>query len=180
MAKKTAAQEASKKSIQKKKQGLIEDKTFGLKNKNKSKKVQQQIASVERNVMNSGDPKQRKLEEQRQKAKIERKAALKQAKEEQDALFGAALLAVQKKTTVNKKDGQVVAQGRDGGDDNGAKKAGTSRAMKMMYQMDAQEMSEKLREDVRMRIFLFLLLLLWMDMCVFVCVLQQGDVRVIL
>jgi hypothetical protein len=32
---------ASKKTEQKKKQQAIEDKTFGLKNKNKSKKVQQ-------------------------------------------------------------------------------------------------------------------------------------------
>ena len=62
------------------------------------------------------------------------------------ALFGEALLAVSKKKSVNQKDGKIEAQGRDGNDET-AKKS-TSRAMKMMYQMDAQEMEEKLREDV--------------------------------
>jgi hypothetical protein len=137
---------ASKKSVQKQKQKVIEDKTFGLKNKNKSKKVQQHINSVEKNVMNSGDPKMRKMEEQRQKAKADAKARKKAAKDEQDALFGAALLAVSKKKTVDKKEGKVEAAGRDANDE-GTKKS-TSRAMKMMYQMDAQEMSDKLREDV--------------------------------
>jgi hypothetical protein len=136
---------ASKKSVQKQKQKVIEDKTFGLKNKNKSKKVQQHINSVEKNVMNSGDPKMRKMEEQRQKAKADAKARKKAAKDEQDALFGAALLAVSKKKTVDKKEGKVEAAGRDANDE-GTKKS-TSRAMKMMYQMDAQEMSDKLRED---------------------------------
>lgn len=67
-------------------------------------------------------------------------------KDEQDALFGEALLAVSKKTTTDKKGGKVEAKGRDANaDDN---KKNTSRAMKMMFQMDAQEMNEKLREDV--------------------------------
>eukprot|EP00522_Entomoneis_paludosa_P018127 CAMPEP_0172446000 /NCGR_PEP_ID=MMETSP1065-20121228/5715_1 /TAXON_ID=265537 /ORGANISM="Amphiprora paludosa, Strain CCMP125" /LENGTH=306 /DNA_ID=CAMNT_0013197017 /DNA_START=72 /DNA_END=992 /DNA_ORIENTATION=- len=140
-----AAAQESKKSLQKKKQQLVEDKTFGLKNKNKSKKVQQQVESMTKNVMNSGDPKMRKLEEQRARAKSERKAKAKAAKDEQEALFGAALLAVQKKATTNKKEGKVEAQGRDGNDDSNKKS--TSRAMKMMFQMDAKEMSEKLKED---------------------------------
>merc|ERR1712154_400672 len=38
------------------------------------------------------------------------------------------------------------AKGRDADDDD-KKKSGTSRAMKMMYQMDAKEMEEKLKED---------------------------------
>lgn len=59
--------DASKKTIQKQKQKVIEDKTFGLKNKNKSKKVQDHIKSIEKNVLNSGDPKMRRLEEQRKK-----------------------------------------------------------------------------------------------------------------
>jgi hypothetical protein len=148
--KKAGGGDASKKTVQKKKQQIVEDKTFGLKNKNKSKKVQQHIKSVERNVMNSGDPKLRKQEEQRQKAKAEAKARKKAAKEEQDALFGEALLAVQKKgQSTNQKDGRQDAKGRDA-DDDAAKKT-TSRAMKMMYQMDAQEMNDKLREDVRHR-----------------------------
>lgn len=135
----------SKKSVQKKKQLAVEDKTFGLKNKNKSKKVQQHINSVTKNVMNSGDPKMRKMEEERAKAKAERKARAKAAKEEQEALFGAALMAVQKKVSTNKKEGKVEATGRDANDESNKKT--TSRAMKMMFQMDASEMSEKLRED---------------------------------
>ena len=67
-------------------------------------------------------------------------------KDEQDALFGEALLAVSKKKTTDKKGGKIEAKGRDA-DDEGNKK-NTSRAMKMMFQMDAQEMNEKLREDV--------------------------------
>ena len=39
MAKKKAADGASKKAVQKKKEKALEDKTFGLKNKIKSKKV---------------------------------------------------------------------------------------------------------------------------------------------
>lgn len=144
--KKKAQEAASKKAAQKKKQQIVEDKTFGLKNKNKSKKVQQSIKSIERNVMNSGDPKQRKLEEQRAKLKAERKAKTKAAKAEQEALFGEALLAVSKKKTLDQKGGKIEAQGRDANDE-GTKKS-TSRAMKMMYQMDAKEMEEKLREDV--------------------------------
>jgi hypothetical protein len=193
MAKKKGGDATSKKTEQKKKQSIIEDKTFGLKNKNKSKKVQQKIHSIEvsftktnitiekrgketglerenrsyclsfsfgalslylylllfhrqKNVMNSGDPRQRKLEEQRAKAKAERKLRAKAAKAEQEALFGEALLAVSKKKTLNQKEGKVESQGRDGGVDESNKK-GTSRAMKMMYMMDAQEMEEKLRED---------------------------------
>lgn len=145
--KKAAAEQASKKSQQKKKAQIIEDKTFGLKNKNKSKKVQSQIQSIKKNVMNSGDARQRRLEEQRQKAKADRKARAKAAKAEQDALFGEALLAVQKKTTTSKQAGKLEAKGRDAEDD--AKKKTTSRAMKMMFQMDAKEMNERLREDVR-------------------------------
>ena len=152
--KKKAQDAASKKALQKKKQQIVEDKTFGLKNKNKSKKVQQQIKSIEKNVMNSGDPRQKKLEEQRAKAKAERKARAKAAKAEQEALFGEALMAVSKKKTTSQKDGKIEAQGRDGNDDGGKKT--TSRAMKMMYQMDAKEMEEKLREDVS-----YLLWIIW-------------------
>jgi hypothetical protein len=139
--------DASKKTVQKQKQKVIEDKTFGLKNKNKSKKVQQHIQSVEKNVLNSGDPKTRKLEEQRRQAKAEAKNRKKALKDEQEALFGEALLAVSKKSAIDSKEGKVEAAGRDANDDN--TKKSTSRAMKMMFQMDAQEMSDKLREDVR-------------------------------
>ena len=135
----------SKKTEQKKKQKQIEDKTFGLKNKNKSKKVMQLVESVTKTVLNSGDRKQRAAEEQRKQLKAAHKARQKAEKEEQDALFGEALLNIKKKTTTNMKDGKNEAKGRDGDDDT---KKGTSRAMKMMFQMDAQEMEDKLREDV--------------------------------
>lgn len=137
---------ASKKAEQKKKEKIIEDKTFGLKNKNKSSKVQAKIKSVERNVLNSGDPKMRKLEEERKQAKLAAKARKLAEKQERDALFGEALLAVSKKKSVGTNAGKVEAKGRDG-EDEATKKAGTSRAMKMMYQMDAKEMDEKLKED---------------------------------
>jgi len=96
--------------------------------------------------MNSGDRRQRQLEEQRKKAKADAKMRKKAMQEEQDALFGEALLAVTKKGTTDKKGGKVEAKGRDA-DDDGTKKS-TSRAMKMMFQMDAQEMNDRLREDV--------------------------------
>lgn len=44
----------SKKSEEKKKAKVVEDRTFGLKNKNKSKKVQQFIKTVEKTVTQSG------------------------------------------------------------------------------------------------------------------------------
>mmetsp|Transcript_25132 Transcript_25132/g.45490 ORF Transcript_25132/g.45490 Transcript_25132/m.45490 type:complete len:281 (-) Transcript_25132:42-884(-) len=138
--------DASKKNQAKKKEKLVEDKTFGLKNKKKSKVVQAQIKSVEKSIMNSGDPRQRKMEEDRRNAKAGQKMRKKALKDEQDALFGEALMAVSKKKSTNKKEGQVEAKGRDGGDE-GPAKSGTSRAMKLMYQMDAQEAEAKLKED---------------------------------
>jgi hypothetical protein len=136
----------SKKNEQKKKAKSIDDRTFGLKNKNRSKKVQQQISSVTKAVLNSGDRKQRAQEEQRKKVKADARMRKKADKEEQDALFGEALMAITKKKTTNQKEGKNDAIGRDAeGETN---KKGTSRAMKMMFQMDAQEMEDKLREDV--------------------------------
>ena len=164
-------EQASKKTQQKKKQQIVEDKTFGLKNKNKSKKVQQHIRSVEKNVMNSGDPKLRRLEEQRKKAKAEAKLRKKAAQDEQDALFNEALMAVSKKTSTSQKDGKVEAKGRDAADDEDNNRKATSRAMKMMYQMDAQEMNEKLREDVSCCVYSFFD---WWSACV-VCVCVVDD-----
>lgn len=45
-----AAPGASKKTEQKQKQKIVEDKTFGLKNKNKSKTVQKYIQGVQNQV----------------------------------------------------------------------------------------------------------------------------------
>jgi DRG Family Regulatory Proteins, Tma46 len=143
---KAKKQAESKKATMKKKEKIIEDKTFGLKNKNKSKVVQQMVKSIEKSVYSSGDPKQRKLEEQRKQAKAEAKLRKKAMEEERNALFGEALLAVQKKgSTTSQKDGKIEAKGRDADDDD--KKGTTSRAMKMMFQMDAQEMEARLKED---------------------------------
>jgi len=135
---------ASKKTEQKKKTQQIEDRTFGLKNKNKSKKVQVFVKSVTNSVNNSGDRKQRQEEERRKKKKSDQKSRKKAMKEEANALFNEALGALNKKKT-NFKEGKSEAKGRDADDDG--KKKGTSRAMKMMYQMDAKEMEERLKED---------------------------------
>ena len=55
----------SKKSENKAKAKVIEDRTFGLKNKNKSTKVGKYVAQVEAQVMSSGSRKAQKEEEAR-------------------------------------------------------------------------------------------------------------------
>ena len=79
--------------------------------------------------MNSGDPKERKRMELLKKQKADAKARKKAAEEERNALFGEALLAVKKKTTVTTK-GLAESKGRDHDADE-KKKGGQSRAMKM-------------------------------------------------
>lgn len=66
--------------------------------------------------------------------------------DERNALFNEALGALNKKST-NFKEGKAAteAKGRDAENEN--EKKGTSRAMKMMYQMDAKEMEARLKED---------------------------------
>lgn len=142
--KKKAQEAASKKNLQKKQAKLIDDKTFGLKNKNKSSKVKAFVQSTEKSITNAGtDSRSRHLDEQKKQQKMARKALKKERDTEQAALFSSALLAVSKKGKVA--SGKVEAKGRDHDTDD--KKGGTSRAMKMMYQMDAQEMEDKLKED---------------------------------
>ena len=145
--KKKAQEQASKKALQKKKEKMLEDKTFGLKNKNKSSKVQAYVDSQKKSIMNAGtDARSRADEAKKKQEKLARKALQKAKKAEQEALFGEALMAVSKKgPKFAKNEGKVEAKGRDHGDDE--KKGGTSRAMKMMYQMDAKEMEDKLKED---------------------------------
>jgi len=128
----------SKKAEQKRKTKMVEDKTFGLKNKNKSKKVQAYIQQTTKSVMNGGDAKKRREEENRKKMAAEKKALKKAQEEERNALFNDALMAVQKKTTTKMK-GTSEAKGRD--HDEKTEKTGTSKAMKMMFQMDATEVS---------------------------------------
>jgi len=143
--KKKHTEKESKKSAQKKKQQKIEDLTFGLKNKKKSKVVQKLVKAVEKSVSNSGDVRTRKLDEQRKMVKAQAKMRKKAMIEERNSLFGEALLAVQKKgKSTSQKGGKIEAKGRDADDE---KKPGQSRAMKMMFQMDAQEMEQKLKED---------------------------------
>lgn len=146
--KKKAQEAASKKSLQKKKDRAIEDKTFGLKNKNKSSKVQAFVKSTERSINNAGSDAQSRREDQAKKQQKLARKALKKAKDaEQAALFGEALMAVSKKgSKFGGKDGKVEAKGRDH-DSDAKNKGGTSHAMKLMYQMDAQEMEDRLKED---------------------------------
>lgn len=151
-AKKSTQEQQSKKAAQKKKDKLLEDKTFGLKNKNKSAKVQQYVKSTEKSIMNMGTDAQSRAREHKLKEEKMAHKALKKAKAaEEAALFGEALLAVNRKGSGQKfakNEGKVEAKGRDHDDGGGGeKKGGTSHAMKLMYQMDAQEMEDKLRED---------------------------------
>lgn len=146
--KKKAQDKESKKALQKKKERMMDDKTFGLKNKNKSAKVQAYVQSAEKSIMNAGtDARSRQQEEQKKQQKLARKALKKAKDAEQAALFGEALMAVSKKgPKFAKNEGKVEAKGRDHDDDD-KNKGGTSRAMKMMYQMDAKEMEDRLKED---------------------------------
>lgn len=72
----------SKKTEQKQKQKIIEDKTFGLKNKNKSAKVGKYVATVEKQVKESGvgrkaakEAEVAKAERERQREETEKKQA---------------------------------------------------------------------------------------------------------
>jgi len=82
---KKAADKPSKKTEAKKKEKVIEDKTFGLKNK-KGTKNQKYIAQVEKQVKSGGDPRARKVEEERA-AEKKRKEDAKRLEEEKKALF---------------------------------------------------------------------------------------------
>ncbi|TMW57960.1 hypothetical protein Poli38472_013434 [Pythium oligandrum] len=78
--------QASKKAEQKRKEQILEDKTFGLKNKNKSSKVQKYVAEVTNQVKGSKSRADRLKEEEQKKKKT--------AKEQADALkslFAAAI-----------------------------------------------------------------------------------------
>jgi len=79
---------ASKKTEQKAKAKVIEDKTFGLKNK-KGNKNQKYIAQVEKQVKQGGNPDFRKQEQQRAEEK-KRKEEIKKQEDEMKALFKPA------------------------------------------------------------------------------------------
>lgn len=82
---KKADNKPSKKNELKKKEKVIEDKTFGLKNK-KGNKNQKYIAQVEKQVKSGGDPRAKKIEEERA-AEKKRKEEAKREEEEKKALF---------------------------------------------------------------------------------------------
>jgi len=79
------ADKPSKKTENKKKEKVIEDKTFGLKNK-KGSKNQKYIAQVEKQVKSGGDPRARKVEEERL-AEKKRKEDARLAEEEKKLLM---------------------------------------------------------------------------------------------
>jgi len=76
-----------KKAENKKKEKVLEDKTFGMKNK-KGNKAQKFIANVEKQVQGGGNPQLKKLEEERAKAKKEKEEAAKR-EQEMKSLFKA-------------------------------------------------------------------------------------------
>lgn len=75
------ADKPSKKTENKKKEKVIEDKTFGLKNK-KGGKNQKFIAQVEKQVKSGGDPKARRIEEERRLEKQKKEDERKRLEEE--------------------------------------------------------------------------------------------------
>ncbi|XP_031562156.1 zinc finger CCCH domain-containing protein 15 homolog [Actinia tenebrosa] len=77
--------EPSKKNVEKKKEKVIEDKTFGLKNK-KGKKQQEFVKQVTQQVKFGGNPSARKLQQDQEKKKQEIEAK-KREKEEANKLF---------------------------------------------------------------------------------------------
>jgi hypothetical protein len=127
--KKTKQPEVSKKNLQKKKAQQIEDQTFGLKNKNKSRVVQKKVQGIEKAVTN-GDKRQKAMDEQRARNKQDSKMRKKAMDDERNALFGEALMAIKgKKSGQVSNSGKQEAKGRDADEDD--KKPGQSRAMKM-------------------------------------------------
>ncbi|KAJ1919119.1 Translation machinery-associated protein 46 [Mycoemilia scoparia] len=77
----------SSKTEQKAKKKVVEDKTFGLKNKNKSAKVNRYVQQVEAQVMNGGKSKAKKAEEDKKQAVLSKKEAKKKMDEELADLF---------------------------------------------------------------------------------------------
>ncbi|KAL0482418.1 hypothetical protein AKO1_013059 [Acrasis kona] len=76
----------SKKTIEKEKKKTIEDKTFGLKNKNKSKVVQKQVQQVKNAVNQIHDKKAKKEAEEKEKKRMQ-KLLEKQREAELKSLF---------------------------------------------------------------------------------------------
>ncbi|PVU99864.1 hypothetical protein BB559_000337 [Furculomyces boomerangus] len=77
----------SNKTVTKDKKKVIEDKTFGLKNKNKSAKVNRYIQQVESQVLAAGDRKAKKAAEDLKQATLAKKELQQKKDEELAALF---------------------------------------------------------------------------------------------
>lgn len=76
----------SKKAVEKKKDKQVEDKTFGLKNKNKSKNVQKYIQEVTKQVKGANTRADRLKEEEKKK-----KLAAKTQEDDLKSLFALAI-----------------------------------------------------------------------------------------
>lgn len=86
-----ATNQPSKKTEQKQKAKIIEDKTFGLKNKNKSAKVSKYVQQVEKTVKEAGQNRKAAKEADALKAERERKKQEEKEKLEMAALFKPAV-----------------------------------------------------------------------------------------
>ncbi|KAI8903301.1 hypothetical protein EDD86DRAFT_215066 [Gorgonomyces haynaldii] len=80
-----------KKQQQKAKEKAIEDKTFGLKNKNRSTKVKQFVNQVQQNIKNSGS-REEKLAQKQKEEKAKQKLLEEQRKKEMQELFKQAIV----------------------------------------------------------------------------------------
>ncbi|KAJ2750163.1 Translation machinery-associated protein 46, partial [Coemansia nantahalensis] len=85
--------QGSKKTEDKQKKKVIEDKTFGLKNKNKSAKVAKYVQQVEKQVMDSGNRKAQKDAADRKAAQAEKRETERKKQEELAELFKPVQLA---------------------------------------------------------------------------------------
>lgn len=81
----------SAKTIQKEKQKIIEDRTFGLKNKNKSKKVQEYIQQVTKNIQNARHPGQAQNRQQQSTAEMNAKKKEEEKKAQMLAMLRSSL-----------------------------------------------------------------------------------------
>lgn len=93
----------SKSTENKQKQKTIEDKTFGLKNKNRSTKVNKYVQQVKDQVMTAGNKKTQKVEEERKRQMELKKKAEEDKKKEMLELFQPIL---QKVTLIIKMTGK--------------------------------------------------------------------------
>eukprot|EP00960_Hanusia_phi_P069727 767151-Hanusia_phi.AAC.1 len=96
---------ASKKEVAKAQKKVIEDKTFGLKNKNKSKVVQQFVQQVTQNAKRAGLSKDEAVRKEKEKEERTNKKAEKEARDaELRMLFAPAVKKKEKEAATAKKD----------------------------------------------------------------------------